>query len=68
MQRLFYLPTTAPPEERCAAREPCEHKVRCLRFRAAQVPGTPLADHSIDHTLGACCGKFLALPDDHTAP
>jgi hypothetical protein len=66
MQRVFVLQQIPDRQERCLPYHPCEHKVRCLRFRAEHSPGIPLGDHS--STTGGDCAKFLPLPADSRAP
>lgn len=69
-QRVFVLPQIPEQQERCAPHHPCEHKVRCLRFRAEHSPGIALADHSQPPwgMRTSECAKFLPLPADPRAP
>jgi hypothetical protein len=61
MQRIYTLPEF---EERCAPSAPCEHKVRCLRFRANPTPGIALADYSGMIQKDGRCEKMLPMPVD----
>jgi hypothetical protein len=63
MQRLLRLPID---EERCACRSPCHDRHGCLRWRAYDYPGTPLADYSFER--GETCDHFLEIPSDKDAP